>query len=193
MSTIQKTSPASGATKRKPKHKRKKKNGACKKRMLNDGLRSSEASGHLLHPRLHQNQNHHPPPRKTRRATRKKEKLGGVGSEDALPAKTTQTVISDSPEKMRNSQMRKRWNWFDFVRMMMCRSRIVRVISTFSRLRQSMHLWRRTPRQKRKQRIKNANTKISTRCDFPMLLGLVSLLARSHGTRLQGTRLRHQN
>lgn len=191
MSIIQKTSPASGATKRKPKHKRKKKNGVCKKRMLNDGLRSSEASGHLLRPRPHQN--HHPPPRKTRRATRKKKKLGGIGSEDALPAKTTQTVISGSPEKMCNSQMRKRRDWFDLVRMMMCRSRIVRVISTFSRLRQSMHLWRRTPRHKRKQRIKNANTKISTRCDFPMLLGLVSLLARSHGTRLQGTRLRHQN
>ena len=191
MSTIQKTSPASGATKRKPKHKRKKKNGACKKRMLNDGLRSSEASGHLLHPRLHQN--HHPPPRKTRRATRKKEKLGGVGSEDALPAKTTQTVISDSRRKMRNLQMKKRQNWFGLVRVMMCRSRIVQVISTFSRLRQSVHLWRRTPRQKRKQRIRNANTKISTRCDSPMLLGLASLLAGSHGTHLQGAKLRHRN
>lgn len=191
MSTIQRTSPASDATRRKPKHKRKKKNGACKKKMLSDVSRYSEASAHLHH--FHVHQNHHPPPKKTRRATGKKEKLGDIGNEDVLPAKMIQTVISDSPKKMRNSQMRKRRNWFGLVRVMMCRLRIVRVISTFSRLRQSVHLWRRTLRQKMKRRIRNANTKINTRCDSPTLLGLVSLLARSHGTHLRGASLRHQS
>lgn len=90
MSTTQKTSPESGATRHKPKPAKKKKNVVCKKSMLSDEYKFYAVNDLLLHHPLllHHNQK---PTSRTEEAGMKQE---DTGNGDVWPAKTTQIATS---------------------------------------------------------------------------------------------------